>query len=436
MPLPGVLRYRPILDRQSRPIGHRLLVLEAGAHAEAVFVRDQLGLQAADLIDTERLLGNAAADPGTPSVPPTGRYWLPASEALLDALCAVPPHASSVIWLVPLAIAVSASGRVRCAQAMARGHPVAVSGPAAELAQLDGVARFAALHVPAGDERALDSLYAFKRAGCLLVREPDAGGLPAEGGSPPSSLFDGVEGFVPETPDPREKAAQGGAGSSPAGRADAAPTYGFVLKALQMLQSDADAADIEAVLRVDPVLSFRLLRYANAAAYRGSEPVDSIRSAILRVGYRQFSRWLALGLVTSQVQRGGSQARVRRAVVRGLPLESIARRDARPAVRESAFMIGLFSLIDGILGAPLETLAEAAALPEPLHRALVAHDGDAYPLLARAIDAEWRPPASSTVPAGPAAPDEPAEAAAAVVDTLQPIDQALIHALMTAGTLL
>ncbi len=400
---------------------------ESGKDADQAFVRDQLGLQAADLIDTERLLGNAAADSGAPHVPPTGRYWLPASEALLDALCAVPPHASSVVWLVPLEIAAGASGRAMCGQAMARGHPVAISGPAAELARIDGVERFAALHVPAGDERALDSLYAFKRARCLLLREPDDAPPAGEPMRVPSSLFDGFEGFVPAWYPSAGKTASAEAAST--GRPGAAPTYGFVLKALRMLQSDADAADIETVLRVDPVLSFRLLRYANAAAYRGSEPVDSVRSAILRVGYRQFSRWLALGLVTSQVDRGGSLAQIGRAVVRGLMMESIARRDPRAMVRESAFMVGLFSLIDGILGAPLETLAEAAALPEPLRRALIRHDGDAYPLLARAIDAEWRPAAPDETPACPVA-------GAAVVDTLQQVDEALIHALMTAGTLL
>ncbi|MFT3801133.1 MAG: HDOD domain-containing protein [Burkholderiaceae bacterium] len=417
--LPGVVRYRPILDRQCRLIGHRLLVLESGADADVAFVRDQLGLQAADLIDTERLLGNAAAEAGAPPVPPSGRYWLSASAALLDALCAVPPQASSIVWLVPMQIAASAAGYAMCERAMQRGHHLAVRGPAAELASIRGIERFTALHVPAGDELALATLYGVKRSGCLLLREPDDDSPdddPASGGTvrAPSSLFDGVEGFAPIRPARAEQAG-------------AAPTYGFVLKALQMLHSDADAAEIEAVLRVDPVLSFRLLRYANAAAYRGSHSVDSVRSAILRVGYRQFSRWLALGLVTSQVDRGGDLAQIGRAVVRGLTMETIARREPDAAVRESAFMIGLFSLIDGILGMPLAALAEAAALPEPLCRALIAHDGDGYPLLARAIDTEWRPPAGQLASGGPAP---------AVVDTLQPIDHALIHALMTAGSLL
>ncbi|MFT4101165.1 MAG: HDOD domain-containing protein [Burkholderiaceae bacterium] len=412
--LPGVVRYRPILDRQCRPIGHRLLVLESGADADVAFVRDQLGLQTADLIDTERLLGNAAAEAGAPLAPPPGRYWLSASAALLDALCAVPPQASSIVWLVPMQIAAGAAGYAMCERAMQRGHHVAVRGPAAELASIRGIERFTALHVPAGDERSLDTLYAVKRSGCLLLREPDDDSSPGGAVRAPSSLFDGVEGFAPT------RAAR-------AGQAGAAPTYGFVLKALQMLQSDADAAEIEAVLRVDPVLSFRLLRYANAAAYRGSQPVDSVRSAILRVGYRQFSRWLALGLVTSQVDRGSDLAQIGRAVVRGLTMEAIARREPDAAVRESAFMIGLFSLIDGILGVPLAALAQAAALPEPLRRALIAHDGDGYPLLARAIDTEWRPTAPQAAAGGPAP---------AVVDTLQPIDQALIRALMTAGSLL
>ena len=56
---------------------------------------------------------------------------------------------------------------------------------------------------------------------------------------------------------------------------------------------------LEAVLKNDPTLAFRLVRYINSAAFGLRVEISSFRHAIMMLGYQKLKRWLALLLASA-----------------------------------------------------------------------------------------------------------------------------------------
>ncbi|OYU77363.1 MAG: histidine kinase, partial [Burkholderiales bacterium PBB5] len=55
---------------------------------------------------------------------------------------------------------------------------------------------------------------------------------------------------------------------------------------------------LEAVMRNDPTLAFRLMRYLNSPAFGLRVEITSFAHAIMMLGYQRLKRWLALQLAT------------------------------------------------------------------------------------------------------------------------------------------
>ncbi|MCL4747908.1 MAG: HDOD domain-containing protein [Burkholderiaceae bacterium] len=189
--------------------------------------------------------------------------------------------------------------------------------------------------------------------------------------------FDAVEGhWFTELPDERSDAV--------------APLYGTVMRALALLRGDRDAAEVELAIRADPALAFRLLRYVNSAAFAPRNELGSIEDAIAMLGQRALTRWLGLSLVTARVERGAGAALAVTAIMRARLME-LLRSDAGVGPGEragtsandasDAFMTGLFSALDAIVGQPMQRIV-ASVDPQPeVARALLERAGDLGALL-------------------------------------------------------
>jgi EAL and modified HD-GYP domain-containing signal transduction protein len=57
------------------------------------------------------------------------------------------------------------------------------------------------------------------------------------------------------------------------------------------------------VLKNDPTLAFRLLRYINSPAFGLRVEVTRFRHAIMLLGYQRLKRWLALLLASASKDR-------------------------------------------------------------------------------------------------------------------------------------
>lgn len=159
------------------------------------------------------------------------------------------------------------------------------------------------------------------------------------------------------------------------------PSQATVLQLINLVRSQADTGEIEDLLKKDPTLSFNLLRFINSSGFGLSCEVTSFRHAVMIMGLKKLFRWAALLMTTSR--SGGSPPAVgQTAVVRGRLMELLAAELLPPEESDNAFVVGVFSLLDVMLGVPLAKALESVALPQPVIDALLHGTGVFAPLLA------------------------------------------------------
>ena len=147
-----------------------------------------------------------------------------------------------------------------------------------------------------------------------------------------------------------------------------------VVQLLQVLNdSEASIDDVTNVLQTDPQLSYKLLKVVNSAAVGCAREVTSIRHAIMIVGLDRLRAWsnlIALGKLHNKPDVLREQALVRGMLSKALVF-------SWPGLdEETAFTLGLFSLLDAFLDRPLADVCERLRMPAPLTQALLHHAGD------------------------------------------------------------
>jgi EAL and modified HD-GYP domain-containing signal transduction protein len=137
------------------------------------------------------------------------------------------------------------------------------------------------------------------------------------------------------------------------------------------------------VLKRDPALSYKLLRFINTAGFGAGRDIQSLRQAITMLGYAPLYRWLTLLLATASTS-GYSPVLMETAVVRGRLAELLGQKFLPRGEGENLFVCGMFSLLDRLLGLPMKEVLETIQLPDEVVRALLTRGGMYGPYLALA----------------------------------------------------
>jgi EAL and modified HD-GYP domain-containing signal transduction protein len=131
---------------------------------------------------------------------------------------------------------------------------------------------------------------------------------------------------------------------------------------------------LEEVLRNDPTLAFRLMRFINSPYFGLSVEVSSFRHAIMLLGEEQLKRWLVL-LLASATKDVNLKPLAYAAVRRGVLMEEFGGPDAGSDERTERFICGVFSLIDVMMGEPLERLLGSIPVSDTVRDALLHRRG-------------------------------------------------------------
>lgn len=151
--------------------------------------------------------------------------------------------------------------------------------------------------------------------------------------------------------------------AEPTRQAASAPVgHAGLLELMNKVAQDADVAEIEALLRLQPTTSYELLRHINAAGFGHRTEVTSFRHAVMTIGMARLLRWTALLLARTRVGDVAPAASTL-AVVRGRLMELLVRDSLPPAEADLAFIAGLFSMLDVLLQIPLEQALGLLNLP-------------------------------------------------------------------------
>ena len=160
------------------------------------------------------------------------------------------------------------------------------------------------------------------------------------------------------------------------------PTQSTILQLMQMVQNNEDVPKLENVLKRDPALTYKLLSYINSAGFGATRRVESLRQAIALMGYAPLYRWLVLLLATASTS-GYSPVLMETAVIRGRLAELLGATALR-GEGENLFVAGMFSLLDRLLGLPMQEVLDTVPLPAEVVKALLGREGIYGPYLALA----------------------------------------------------
>lgn len=148
-----------------------------------------------------------------------------------------------------------------------------------------------------------------------------------------------------------------------------------MLKLLAQLAKDADNAEIEKTLKQDPNLSYQLLRLVNSVAFALRNPITSFGQALQLLGRRQLQRWLQL-LLYAQQGNAPANPLMPIAAWRANLMETLANAiELDATAQDEAFMVGIFSRLDVLLGQPLSEIIAPLGLANEIVDALLHRTG-------------------------------------------------------------
>ncbi len=146
------------------------------------------------------------------------------------------------------------------------------------------------------------------------------------------------------------------------------PNY---LRILQAINRPAiDIREVEDILRREPSLLYKLLRFLNSAYFALRSTVTSIRHALVLLGESSLRKWVSL-VALAHLAANNPQELVVTALVRARFCESLASVTGMNDRETDMFLLGLLSVMDAILSRPMPEVVEEIPLAEDLKQALL-----------------------------------------------------------------
>ena len=127
------------------------------------------------------------------------------------------------------------------------------------------------------------------------------------------------------------------------------------LELLNLVSRSAPIEAVEDVLKKAPLLAVNLLQIIHSADVGLGQKVTSLREAILLLGYEKLGKWSAVVLETAALSDPNANLVHFDAMVRARLMELLAEQNAQSLNPGSAFLIGLMSKVDSMLGSSMHS---------------------------------------------------------------------------------
>ncbi|ABF39352.1 diguanylate phosphodiesterase [Candidatus Koribacter versatilis Ellin345] len=152
---------------------------------------------------------------------------------------------------------------------------------------------------------------------------------------------------------------------------------------------DFNFAEIEAIIKTDVALSYKLLRFLNSAAFCIRSTITSLRQALIILGENAIRRWVAVS-AAANAATGKPPELLISALLRARFCELLA--VGAHSNPYWAFTVGLFSMLSPLLDTPLETILASVQLPDEVRAALLGESGQLrtlFELVCGYIEGDW-----------------------------------------------
>ncbi|MDQ2075571.1 EAL and HDOD domain-containing protein [Marinimicrobium sp. ABcell2] len=148
-----------------------------------------------------------------------------------------------------------------------------------------------------------------------------------------------------------------------------------VLQLLSVLHDpNVSTTQVERLISQDPMLSYKLLKLVNSAAFGLPRTIESLRQAITLLGMNIIKNWVNL-LAMANLGDKPLELSVA-ALTRARMCETIAQAGHKGARCDTFFTVGLLSTLDAFMDVPLESLLTNISLSPEITTALLKHEGD------------------------------------------------------------
>jgi EAL and modified HD-GYP domain-containing signal transduction protein len=150
----------------------------------------------------------------------------------------------------------------------------------------------------------------------------------------------------------------------------------------ELTSGDVSFEDLERIIGSDIGLSLKLLRYVNSAFFALPRTVGSVREALTLLGVRTVRRWATV-MAISAIPDVPDEL-VGLALRRARMCEMLAG-SALPEERDTFFTIGLFSVADALLDAPMAEVLDSLPFTDEIQAALLRREGPKGELLGAVV---------------------------------------------------
>ena len=142
-------------------------------------------------------------------------------------------------------------------------------------------------------------------------------------------------------------------------------------------QPTIDFRKLEALIKQEASLCYRLLRYLNSAVFAFAREIRSVRHALSMLGENEIRRWISLAATVGAGQQRPEEL-LKTALVRAHFCEVVSGQWHRG--ENDYFLLGLLSLLDAILGVSMSTLLERLPIDREIKAALLGAPSRLRPL--------------------------------------------------------
>lgn len=166
------------------------------------------------------------------------------------------------------------------------------------------------------------------------------------------------------------------------------PNIATLLDLINKVGRSEDVDALENSFKRDAALSYRLFKQVNSVAYGLDKKIQSVRHAISVMGYDKLYRWLVVLMATSVSGVPAYSVALRRCITRARLMELLGEKRLGREAADRLFVAGMFSMVDVLLGVPLEDLIRQLPLDDEVEEAVLRGEGPCAPYLRLAIACE------------------------------------------------
>ena len=147
----------------------------------------------------------------------------------------------------------------------------------------------------------------------------------------------------------------------------------ILMNILSELQNpEIEINTLDSLISQDPVLSFRILRLINSAAYSSGKEVTSIHKAITMLGLKQIKQWASIIALTKLSNKPDTL--FIEALYRAKMCEHLAIH-GKIEDPNMYFTVGLFSMLDAFFDQEMQVVLSHLPLAKKVNDAILAHKG-------------------------------------------------------------